>query len=201
MMLMMLMMLMMTCFIWTYMHAHGDPKYGTHLNTAVDERMVMAANGVIVVWGGFIPWLPGLGGVLKTLGEPEQGRCLRLFSADQVAHRAELIYIFMIIGDPFMRRACLRSKMHYTRRVLRTMTFPTFEGRTSQCGRFESNETHLRRPVHFLSRNMLSLFPGVRKAQLVSAKHAIARPLWGRAMACFAGFINSVLSTPPLSGE
>jgi hypothetical protein len=37
---------------------------------------------------------------------------------------------------------------------------------------------------------------GVRKAQLISAKHAIARPLWGRAMACFAGFINSVLSTP-----
>jgi hypothetical protein len=33
-------------------------------------------------------------------------------------------------------------------------------------------------------------YMGVRKAQLVSAKHAIARPRRGRAMACFAGFIN-----------
>ena len=40
------------------------------------------------------------------------------------------------------------------------------------------------------------VFEGVRKAQLVSAKHAIARPLRGRAMACFAGFINWILSIP-----
>ena len=111
-------MLMMTCFTGAYTYAYSDPKYGTHLNTAFDERMVIAANGAIAAWGstglgvahghdllleGFYSELWRPGGASKTLGELAQGGYLRLFDAEQATNRVALIYMYMITGDPFMR--------------------------------------------------------------------------------------------------
>lgn len=111
-------MLMMTCFTGAYTYAYSDPAYGTHLNTAFEERMVMAQNGAIASWGstglgvahghdvllhGFYSTLWGNGGTAKVLGDLAHGGYAALFDASQVDHRTALIHMYMITGDPFMR--------------------------------------------------------------------------------------------------
>jgi hypothetical protein len=110
-------LLMMTCLTGAYTYAYSDTVNATRLNTAFDERMVMAEQGAIAAWGptglsvsdghdallrGFYRALWGPAGRSKTLGELAQAGYLTLFQEESAA-RAELIRMYMITGDPFLR--------------------------------------------------------------------------------------------------
>lgn len=107
----------MTCLTGAFHTVFGPPTYPVVIDTTLDERLVLAPNGAVAVWGssglgvttgqealqrGFYNALWSQASALRTVGHAAHGGYLELF-AQSSGNARDSLRMFVLLGDPLTR--------------------------------------------------------------------------------------------------